>query len=120
MDIGLILILKVLQFVLKVMKNMYLNMELYLKGVNSKKIIVIISFLHFLFLNGCAKAGCDDCVYQKQEFCKAMFQVNCNSVYLTDNIDLLVRACGNDDATSFISSTTQNCQQGNLTCPQCE
>jgi hypothetical protein len=69
---------------------------------------------------GCAKSGCEDCLYQKQEFCKALSQVGCNSVYLTDNIDQLNKACGNSEATSFISTTTQNCAQGTLTCPQCE
>jgi hypothetical protein len=74
----------------------------------------------FSVVTGCTEAGCDDCVYQKQEFCKAMSQVNCNSAYLTNNIEQLTRACGNADASSFISTTTQNCTQGTLTCPQCE
>ena len=95
-------------------------MEMYSKWIKLRTILGSLLFLLILSFYGCAKGGCGDCIYQKQEFCKAMFQVNCNSIYLTDNIDLLVKACGNDEATSYISSATQNCQLGTLTCPQCE
>jgi hypothetical protein len=95
-------------------------MELYPELYKARNITGILFLLLCLPFTACKKAGCNDCVYQKQEFCKALMQVNCNSVYLTDNIDYLIKACGNNDATSFISTTTQNCTQGNLTCPQCE
>ncbi len=81
--------------------------------------LISLSLILFVF-SGCTKSGCDDCIYQKQEFCKAIAEVNCNSAYLTNNIEQLTRACGSNDATSFISTTTQNCTQGTLTCPQCE
>jgi hypothetical protein len=77
-------------------------------------------FIGYSLLIGCTKAGCDDCLYQKQEFCNTMAQVNCNSAYLTDNIDQLTRSCGKDDANSFISATTKSCTHDSLTCPKCE
>jgi hypothetical protein len=84
------------------------------------RLIVIVLIVCAFVFTGCAKSGCDDCVYQKQEFCKALSEVNCNSAYLTNNMDQLRKACGKDEANSFISTTTQNCMQGTLTCPQCE
>jgi hypothetical protein len=81
---------------------------------------ILFMILAITLFAACTKSGCDDCLYQKQEFCKAIAEVNCNSAYLTNNIEQLTRACGSSDATSFISTTTQNCTQGTLTCPQCE
>ena len=83
-------------------------------------LLILSMILIIVFFTACTKSGCDDCIYQKQEFCKAIAEVNCNSAYLTNNIEQLTRACGSSDATSFISITTQNCTQGTLTCPQCE
>ena len=78
--------------------------------------VVISSYL----LTGCAKSGCDDCSYQKQQFCNAMSEYSCNGAALTDNIDQLTKACGSSDASDFISTTTKSCTAGNLTCPQCQ
>jgi hypothetical protein len=85
-----------------------------------RSLIILSMIICIAVFTGCNKSGCDECLNQKEQFCTALSTVNCNSVYLTDNIDQLTRACGKDEATSFISTTTHNCNQGTLTCPQCE
>lgn len=82
--------------------------------------ILIFLMITGCFFSSCTESGCDDCTFQKQEFCRNLMEVNCNSAFLTNNIDQLNKACGKDEAESFISTTTHDCAQGTLSCPLCE
>lgn len=90
------------------------------KSDNMKIRLVFITLLLILILSGCTKTGCDDCTYQKAEFCKAMYDVNCNSAFLTTNIDNLIKSCGKDEADKYIDSSTKDCTQGKLECISCD
>lgn len=81
-------------------------------------IIITVFFCFAVFFAGCSKSKCDECTTQKREFCLMMFEVNCNSAYLTTNIDNLVRACGQSEANNYISTSTSGCTQGTLVCPE--
>ncbi len=79
--------------------------------------LVIIFFFCLIVFSACSKSGCDDCTYQKQEFCKGMFDVNCNGAFLTTNIDNMTKSCGKDETNNYIDTATQNCKAGTLVCP---
>jgi hypothetical protein len=86
-----------------------------------KSILIVVVFALSIFFTACNKTGCDDCATQKREFCMMLMQVGCNSAMLTNNIDYLVQACGQDDASNYISAATDSCTKGTLVCPdECE
>lgn len=86
-----------------------------------KSILIIVLFGLSIFFAACNKIGCNDCDTQKREFCTMLMQVGCNSAMLTTNIDYLVQACGQAEASNYISAATDSCSKGTLVCPdECE
>ena len=85
-----------------------------------KRLLIVPIFLALILFTRCAKSGCDDCKLQKEEFCKAIQDVNCNSAFLTTNIDNLIKSCGKTEAQHYIDTAAQNCTAGKLTCTTCE
>ena len=85
-----------------------------------KRLLIVPIFLALIFFTRCAKSGCDNCKIMKEEYCKAMRDMNCNSAFLTTNMDNLLKACGKSDAESYRDSAILNCTNGTLTCTSCE